>query len=99
MIAKRYPTMPHDGSEAAKKLAVEKPLADLEVFMTHQVARICHVSDRTVKNWIDRGTLAGYRLPAGLGQGDGPRRVERAVLVEFLKANGMPLGGLKEAQG
>lgn len=75
----------------------EGDLRKLDSFTTGQVARICRVSDRTVKNWINRGALEGYRLPAGRGR-EGPRRVERAVLVEFLKANGMPLGAL-EVQG
>lgn len=66
------------------------------MFTTHQVARVCHVSDRTVKNWCDRGTLEGYRLPPGPGEKYGPRRVTRAALVKFLKANGMPLGVLEK---
>lgn len=69
-------------------------LRSLSVFGTSQVARLCNVSDKTVKNWCDRGILESYRLPTGPGKQEGARRVKREALVKFLKANGMPLNGL-----
>lgn len=73
-------------------------LRSLNVFSTSQVARLCSVSDKTVKNWCDRGILESYRLPTGPGKQEGARRVKRAALVSFLKANGMPLNGLTGEQ-
>lgn len=73
-------------------------LRRLDLFSTHQVARLCNVSDKTVKNWCDRGIIESYRLPAGPGKQSGARRVKRAALVKFLKASGMPMNGL-ETQG
>lgn len=73
-------------------------LRSLNVFSTSQVARLCSVSDKTVKNWCDRGILESYRLPTGPGKQEGARRVKRAALASFLKANGMPLNGLTGEQ-
>lgn len=56
------------------------------VYTTGQIARICKVSPRTVKNWIDSGKLKGYKLPSS-----GDRRVTRESLVHFMKAHEFPL--------
>lgn len=60
------------------------------------IARVAKVAPRTVAKWIDSGQLRGYRLPGTGGRGPGtcPRRVERAEVVRFLTAHGMPLGDL-----
>ncbi len=60
-----------------------------EVYTTGEVASICHVAPRTVSKWFDSGQLGGYRIP-----GSRDRRVPVAVLLEFLRANHMPLGSL-----
>ena len=57
------------------------------VYTTGMVARICNVAPRTVSKWFDSGRLKGYRIPGGKD-----RRVPREELVQFLTANGMPLG-------
>lgn len=61
----------------------------MRVLTTSQVAKICHVATRTVSNWFDSGRLKGYRIP-----GSAHRRVPLHYLIEFLKENRMPLGGL-----
>lgn len=59
------------------------------VLTTGEVAKRCHVAMRTVSKWIDSGRLKGYRLP-----GSQDRRIPRQNLVDFLRANKMPLGDL-----
>lgn len=56
-------------------------LGDRE-FTTEEIAQICGVSRPAVVDWITRGTLRA-RLTEG-----GHRRVARAVLAEFLRAQG-----------
>jgi two-component system, OmpR family, response regulator RpaA len=62
-----------------------------QVFTTGDVARICHVSPRTVSKWFDSGRLRGYRIP-----GSEDRRIPRADLITFMKTYGMPLGELDD---
>lgn len=57
----------------------EKPMT------TGEIAAHCQVCPATVKKWIDKGLLEGYRLP-----GSGCRRVTVAALRSFLAAHGMP---------
>lgn len=60
------------------------------VLTTGQVAKICKVAPRTVSKWFDDGALRGYRIPTSKD-----RRIPRDSLIEFLKANNMPLGNLE----
>lgn len=59
------------------------------VFTTGEVAKFMNCSQQNVIRCIDRGLLKGYRLP-----GSSFRRVARSDLIDFLNANGMPLGEL-----
>lgn len=63
---------------------------DKEVLTTGEVAKICNVAPRTVSKWFDNGSLRGYRIP-----GSKDRRIPVGELVEFMKAHGIPLNGLK----
>lgn len=63
----------------------------IKVFTTGQVAKICHVANRTVSKWFDAGRLKGYRIPMSED-----RRIPRESLIEFLRKEGMPLGDLAE---
>lgn len=67
------------------------PGPERQVFTTGEVARLCHVTIRTVINWIDSGQLQGYKIP-----GSRDRRIPRATVLEFMKAHGLPLGPLAE---
>ena len=60
-----------------------------EVLTTGEVAKICHVAPRTVSKWFDTGQLRGYRIP-----GSRDRRIPIEQLVAFMRAHGLPLGGL-----
>jgi len=55
------------------------------VFTTGEVAKICQCAPRTVSQWIDRGTLRGWRIP-----GSNDRRVARESLLRFLREHGFP---------
>lgn len=64
----------------------------VSVFTTTQAARLLSVSPRLLTKWIDRGMLAGYRVP-----GTAHRRVTREALVAFCDEHGIPLpAALKE---
>jgi excisionase family DNA binding protein len=54
-------------------------------YTTGEVARICHVTKRTVIQWIDSGKLKGYRIP-----GSTHRRVPADALRSFLRAYKIP---------
>lgn len=56
------------------------------------VARVCHVSDKTVCNWIDRGHLRGRRMPPGRRM----RVVDWPDLVRFFAEHDMPDAWLAE---
>lgn len=60
------------------------------VLTTGQVAKICSVAPRTVSKWFDQGHLKGYRIP-----GSKDRRIPLEALVQFMKANDIPLNGLE----
>ncbi len=62
-----------------------------DVLTTGEVAKICNVSLRTVIKWFDKGYLKGYIIP-----GTKDRRIPRADLVEFMKANKMPISPLEQ---
>lgn len=61
-----------------------------EVFTTGEVASICHVAPRTVSKWFDAGQLRGYRIP-----GSRDRRIPLQQLVQFMRANGLPMEELE----
>ncbi len=64
-----------------------------DVLTTGQVARICNVAPRTVSKWFDNGQLRGSRIP-----GSRDRRIPLDQLMRFMKAHGMPIGGLETGQ-
>ncbi len=55
-------------------------------YTTGEVASFCGVNFRTVIRWIERGLLSSHRLP---GRGD--HRIRESDLLEFLRANELPL--------
>jgi uncharacterized protein (TIGR02996 family)/excisionase family DNA binding protein len=55
-----------------------------QVFTTGQVAKMCNVSQRTIRHWFDAGRLRGYRIP-----GTQDRRIPREQLICFLREHGM----------
>jgi excisionase family DNA binding protein len=61
-------------------------MAVSHAFLTsHAVAELVGVSPSTVLSWIDKGLLPAFRTPGG------HRRVEPAVLLEFLRSHHMPV--------
>ncbi len=62
-----------------------------KVFTTGQISKFCGVAPRTVSKWFDSGALKGYRIPNSQD-----RRIPRPCLIQFLKANGFPLGNLED---
>ena len=57
-----------------------------EVLTSGEVAKLCHVAQRTAQKWIDEGLLKGYIIP-----GTKVRRVTVDELVKFLKKYDMPM--------
>lgn len=51
------------------------------------------MAPRTVSKWFDTGQLRGYRIP-----GSKDRRIPVQALIRFMKAHGIPLGGLDSGQ-
>ena len=62
-----------------------------DVLTTGEVAKICNVSLRTVIKWFDKGFLNGYVIP-----GTKDRRIPRSELIDFMKANKMPISPLEQ---
>ncbi len=60
------------------------------VYTTGEVAQICKVSQQTVIRCFDSGKLKGFRVP-----GSKFRRIPRESLVNFMKANEIPLDNLE----
>jgi excisionase family DNA binding protein len=56
------------------------------VLSTGEVARICHVSPRTVQKWFDMKLINGYRIP-----GSRDRRIPRNELIRFMQQNNIPI--------
>lgn len=56
-----------------------------EYFTTFQVAKMLHVSPPTVVNWVNSGLLTAHRTPGG------HRRIAKADIVAFAKANEYPV--------
>ncbi len=59
------------------------------IFTTGEVAEVCKISQQTVIRCFDSGQLKGFRVPASKF-----RRIPRDALIEFMKANGIPLENL-----
>ena len=56
-----------------------------QVFTTGEAAEICKVSQQTIIRCFDSGRLQGFRVP-----GSRFRRIPRAELLRFMKANDIP---------
>ena len=56
-----------------------------QILTTGDVMKYCHVSRSTVIKWIKLGKLKAYSHPGG------QYRLTRDNLLEFLKANQMPI--------
>jgi excisionase family DNA binding protein len=56
-----------------------------EVLSTHDVARYCAVTPRTVLRWVDAGVLPGFQT------GGGRRRIQKDDLIRFMRGRGMAL--------
>jgi len=63
--------------------------ADKKIFTTGEAAEICKVSQQTIIRCFDNGRLGGFRVP-----GSKFRRIPRAELIKFMKANDIPVGAL-----
>ncbi len=57
-----------------------------DVLTTGDVAKLCHVTIRTVIKWFEKGHLKGYKIP-----GSRDRRFARSDVIEFMKGHGIPL--------
>jgi two-component system, OmpR family, response regulator len=66
--------------------------ADKQVFTTGEAAEICNVSQQTIIRCFDSGRLQGFRVP-----GSRFRRIPRADLIRFMKANDIPIDILEGA--
>jgi len=62
------------------------PLWQRDVLTSGMVAKVCNVAPRTVTAWFDSGRLRGYRIPDSKD-----RRIPRAEVIRFCRANGMPV--------
>ncbi len=63
-----------------------KPISSCSMFTVGQVARICGVCSKTVKNWFDTGRLKGFTVP-----GSKDRRIPKANLITFLTEWDVPI--------
>jgi two-component system, OmpR family, response regulator RpaA len=63
-------------------------LASKAVFTTGEVAKICHVTVRTVIKWFEAGKLRGYKIPASRD-----RRIPRDELIRFMQEHQIPMPG------
>lgn len=66
--------------------------ADKQVFTTGEAAEICNVSQQTIIRCFDSGRLQGFRVP-----GSRFRRIPRADLIRFMRANDIPIEILEGA--
>ena len=58
------------------------------VYTTGEAAEICRLSQQTIIRCFDSGQLNGFRVP-----GSKFRRIPRALLLQFMKENNIPLDG------
>jgi len=70
-------------------MAQERKLRRKAVYTTGEAAEICRLSQQTIIRCFDNGQLKGFRVP-----GSKFRRIPRRNLIEFMKANGIPLEGM-----
>lgn len=85
------------GQQSADEKAVSEALdmatraewGTKSVFTTGEIAQICKISQQTVIRCFDSGRLKGFRVP-----GSRFRRVPRERLIDFMKANDIPLSNL-----
>src|SRR6266705_667811 len=63
------------------------------VFTTGEAAEICKVSQQTIIRCFDSGRLGGFRVP-----GSKFRRIPRAELIKFMKANDIPAAALEQGR-
>lgn len=64
-----------------------------KVYTTGEAAKICKVSQQTIIRCFDNGTLKGFRVP-----GSRFRRIPRADLYSFMRANGIPTDALESGK-
>ncbi|MCI0437108.1 MAG: response regulator [Gemmatimonadetes bacterium] len=69
-----------------------RELSKKQVFTTGEAAELCKVSQQTIIRCFDSGRLQGFRVP-----GSRFRRIPRAELVRFMKANEIPTDMLESA--
>lgn len=77
------------GSGKAKPTG-ETKWGEKQVFTTGEAAEVCNVSQQTIIRCFDSGRLNGFRVP-----GSRFRRIPRAELVRFMRANDIPLEPLE----
>ena len=70
-----------------------KSWADKQVFTTGEAAEVCKVSQQTIIRCFDSGRLQGFRVP-----GSKFRRIPRAELLRFMKANDIPTEILESSE-
>jgi len=56
-----------------------------DIFTVFQASKYCHVSPKTIINWIDAGHIEAYRTVGG------HRRIKRSDLEGFMRKQGIPL--------
>jgi len=61
-----------------------------EVLTTFEAARMLNLSPYTIRLWIIKGLLNGYKTAGG------HRRIKTKDLMQFLKKNGMPIPSFEE---
>lgn len=64
-----------------------------QVFTTGEAAEVCKVSQQTIIRCFDSGRLNGFRVP-----GSRFRRIPRAELLRFMKANDIPTDALESSR-
>ncbi len=64
-----------------------------QVFTTGEAAEVCKVSQQTIIRCFDSGRLHGFRVP-----GSRFRRIPRAELLRFMKANEIPTDVLESSR-
>ena len=62
----------------------------MRVFNVNQVARMCKVTPKTVREWFNLG-LTNFRLP-----GTGEERIPEESLRKFSKEHGLTLEDMKD---
>ena len=63
-----------------------RQLSEKQVLTTGEAAELCNVSQQTIIRCFDNGRLTGFRVP-----GSRFRRIPRAELIRFMKANDIPI--------